>query len=90
MAGIIGINSIGSWLKKEFGEKVIKLAIDGGFTCPNRDGTLGYSGCAFCSSEGSGELASSIYGNGENNDDAIARAIEEQLRMRREKWPNAK
>ena len=90
MAGIIGINSIGSWLKKEFGEKVIKLAIDGGFTCPNRDGTLGYGGCAFCSSEGSGELASSIYGNGENNDDAIARAIEEQIRMRREKWPNAK
>gem|GEM_PF-60487 len=63
MAGIIGIDSIGGWLKKEFGEKVIKLAIDGGFTCPNRDGTLGTGGCAFCSSEGSGELASHLYGD---------------------------
>ncbi len=64
MAGIIGIDSIGGWLKREFGEKVIKLAIDGGFTCPNRDGTLGTGGCAFCSSEGSGELASHLYGDG--------------------------
>ena len=63
MAGIIGIDSIGGWLKREFGEKVIKLAIDGGFTCPNRDGTLGTGGCAFCSSEGSGELASHLYGD---------------------------
>ena len=40
-----------------FGCKVYKLAIDGGFTCPNRDGTLGYGGCIFCSGEGSGDFA---------------------------------
>lgn len=37
--------------------KVYKLAIDGGFTCPNRDGTLGFGGCIFCSSDGGGEFA---------------------------------
>lgn len=43
--------------KEKFGCKVYKLAIDGGFTCPNRDGTLGTGGCVFCSGEGSGEFA---------------------------------
>lgn len=43
--------------KEKFGCKVYKLAIDGGFTCPNRDGTLGRRGCIFCSGEGSGEFA---------------------------------
>lgn len=54
------INSIGSYLKAYFGEKTVKLSIDGGFTCPNRDGTKGTGGCTFCSGEGSGELASNI------------------------------
>ena len=40
-----------------FGCKVYKLAIDAGFSCPNRDGTLGHGGCIFCSGEGSGEFA---------------------------------
>ena len=40
-----------------FGCKVYKLAIDGGFTCPNRDGSLGYGGCIFCSGAGSGDFA---------------------------------
>lgn len=43
--------------REQFGCKVYKLAIDGGFTCPNRDGTLGYSGCIFCSGSGSGDFA---------------------------------
>lgn len=43
--------------REKFGCKVYKLAIDGGFTCPNRDGTLGYCGCIFCSGEGSGDFA---------------------------------
>ena len=51
-------NSIGNYLKTQFGEKTIKLSIDAGFTCPNRDGKVGFGGCAFCSSGGSGELAS--------------------------------
>ena len=43
--------------RETFGCKVYKLAIDGGFTCPNRDGTLGYGGCIFCSGAGSGDFA---------------------------------
>ncbi len=43
--------------REKFGCKVYKLAIDGGFTCPNRDGTLGYGGCIFCSGSGSGDFA---------------------------------
>lgn len=44
-------------MKKQFGCKVYKLALDGGMTCPNRDGSLGRSGCIFCSNGGSGEFA---------------------------------
>ena len=43
--------------RKKFGCKVYKLAIDGGFTCPNRDGTIGTGGCIFCSGAGSGDFA---------------------------------
>ena len=43
--------------REKFGCKVYKLAIDGGFTCPNRDGTCGYGGCIFCSGSGSGDFA---------------------------------
>ena len=51
--------TLNSYLKNKFGCKVYKLAIDGGFTCPNRDGTLGTRGCIFCSRGGSGEFAES-------------------------------
>lgn len=44
-----------SYMKKKFNKKIIKLPIDGGFTCPNRDGTISYEGCIFCSESGSGE-----------------------------------
>ena len=50
-------NSIGPWLSERFGQRTFKAAIDGGFTCPNRDGTKGYGGCIFCSGKGSGEYA---------------------------------
>lgn len=53
-------NSISDELKRQFGRKTIKLGIDAGFTCPNRDGTCGYGGCAFCSGDGSGELAAHL------------------------------
>lgn len=43
--------------RAKFGCKVYKLSIDGGFTCPNRDGTAGFGGCIFCSAAGSGEFA---------------------------------
>ena len=46
-----------------FGCKVYKLSIDAGFTCPNRDGTLGIGGCIFCSGDGGGEFAEKAFGN---------------------------
>lgn len=49
--------SLDAHLKKEFGEKVYKLSLDGGMTCPNRDGTCGTRGCIFCSEGGSGDFA---------------------------------
>lgn len=49
--------TLNSYLKERFGCKVYKLSLDGGFTCPNRDGTLGTKGCIFCSKGGSGDFA---------------------------------
>ena len=49
--------------RQKFGCKVYKLAIDAGFTCPNRDGTAGYGGCVFCSAHGGGEFAQSLCGS---------------------------
>ena len=63
------------WLKERFGQKTVKLAIDGGFTCPNRDGSKGVGGCTFCSDSGSGEFASTI---------------DEQIALLSSKWPRAK
>ena len=67
--------SVSTYLKDKFDEKTIKLAIDGGFTCPNRDGAKGTGGCIFCSDSGSGEFASDI---------------EDQIRLFSDKWPRAK
>lgn len=49
--------SLDYYAKETFGEKLYKIALDGGMTCPNRDGTLGDRGCIFCSAEGSGDFA---------------------------------
>lgn len=49
--------------KERFGCKVYKLSIDAGFTCPNRDGTLGDRGCVFCSADGGGEFAEKCVGS---------------------------
>lgn len=47
---------LNKYLKEKFGERTLKICIDGGFTCPNRDGTVGTGGCIFCSEKGSGDL----------------------------------
>lgn len=47
---------LNKYLKEKFGERTLKICIDGGFTCPNRDGSAGNGGCIFCSEKGSGEL----------------------------------
>lgn len=52
-------HSLDHYLKNEFGEKLYKLSLNGGMTCPNRDGTLGERGCIFCSRGGSGDFAAS-------------------------------
>ena len=69
------INKIGEYLKRHFGKKTVKLSIDGGFTCPNRDGSKGRGGCIFCSSSGSGDFASDI---------------ETQIELLSKKWTNCK
>lgn len=51
--------TLNNYLKERFGEKVYKIALNGGFTCPNRDGKIGTKGCIFCSKGGSGDFAES-------------------------------
>lgn len=51
--------TLNNYLKEIFGEKVYKIALNGGFTCPNRDGKIGTRGCIFCSKGGSGDFAES-------------------------------
>jgi len=71
------------YLTRRFGGKVGKVALDGGFTCPNRDGTKGWGGCSYCSPRGSGDYA---------GDPALD--IKEQFAGQRagmlEKWPGAR
>lgn len=64
---------LSDYLKDEFGEKVYRLSLSSGCTCPNRDGTLGTGGCTFCSEGGSGEFA------------AAAAPLEEQIRSAKER-----
>ena len=51
------MNTINGYLRSRFNNKMIKLSLDGGFTCPNRDGSKGFGGCIFCSKGGSGEFS---------------------------------
>lgn len=52
--------SLNAYFKQTYGEKCYKIALDGGFTCPNRDGTIGVGGCIFCSGAGSGDFSTSV------------------------------
>lgn len=70
-------------LKERFGEKIYKVALNGGMTCPNRDGTLGNRGCIFCSAGGSGDFAG-------NRQDSITQQIEKQASSIRQKRGVAK
>ncbi|MGN0400542.1 MAG: TIGR01212 family radical SAM protein [Blautia sp.] len=65
-------------LKHRFSQKVYKVALNGGMTCPNRDGTLGSRGCIFCSAGGSGDFAG-------NKNQTITQQIEEQAQKLRQK-----
>lgn len=54
------INALNAYLKNRFGRKIYKLTLDGGMTCPNRDGKVGFGGCIFCGGNGSGSFCPSV------------------------------
>lgn len=70
-------------LNKKFGQKVFKVSLNAGFTCPNIDGTKGVGGCIYCSSSGSGDFA------GNPNCDIVSQFNEVKEKMHK-KWPDAK
>ncbi|SCG84380.1 hypothetical protein DW1_2820 [Proteiniborus sp. DW1] len=70
-------------MKRIFDSKAIKLSLDGGFTCPNRDGTLGTRGCIFCGEEGSGEFAASRCLD-------INKQVESQKQLLSKKWDSGR
>lgn len=76
-------NTLNKVLRKEFGGKVMKLSLDGGFTCPNRDGTVGSKGCIFCSDEGSGEFAGSRLVS-------LEEQVKQQKKLLSKKWKSDK
>ncbi|MBE6637904.1 MAG: TIGR01212 family radical SAM protein [Ruminococcaceae bacterium] len=71
------------YLRRTFGGKCAKITLDGGFTCPNRDGTRGIGGCTFCSGRGSGDFC-------EKASVPIADQFAVQKEMMRKKWDNAR
>ena len=75
--------SLNQYLKDKFGCKVYKIALNGGFSCPNRDGLIDTRGCIFCSKGGSGEYAG-------NTDDSIIEQIEKGKRLVEAKTGNGK
>lgn len=70
-------------LKSQFGEKVFKVALDGGFTCPNRDGSISTGGCTFCSESGSGDFAQSHL-------DPLPVQLKKGIDLEHKKWPNSR
>ena len=79
--------SLNEYCKNKYHEKLYKIAIDAGFTCPNRDGTLHTRGCIFCSAGGSGDFAVKTYGeknamqvHAASYCDASVKSVSEQIR----------
>ena len=72
-------HSLNYFLREKFGEKVFKISLDGGFSCPNRDGTISEGGCLFCSERGSGDFAG-------DRDFSINRQFEDIKTMMAKKW----
>ena len=69
--------------KNKFKSKVFKVSLNGGFTCPNKDGKVGTRGCIYCSRTGSGEFAGNIK-------DHLLKQFEDVKEMMSKKWPNSK
>jgi uncharacterized protein len=70
-------------LRQVFGEKIFKIPLDVGFTCPNRDGTIGHGGCIYCSAKGAGDYAGS-------RQIRIDEQFVQIKAMMHKKWPKAK
>ena len=68
------------FLKNKYKQKIAKVSLNAGFTCPNRDGTKGYGGCIFCSDSGSGDFAGNVA-------DSLQKQFQEVSQVRRHKWP---
>ena len=73
-------NHLNEYLKNKFGERTLKICVDGGFTCPNRDGKIGTGGCIFCSERGSGDHIDSTL--------SIKKQVEEYFKSYRAKRAN--
>lgn len=71
------------YLKQKYGSKVFKVSLNAGFTCPNRDGKKGTTGCSFCSNFGGGE-------NGGNVNEDLNTQFEKIKKIMQLKWPNGK
>ncbi len=76
-------NVLNAYYRDIFGSKVFKVSLNGGFTCPNRDGTAGVGGCTFCSVEGSGDFAG-------DPQKPLALQFDAVCGRMRQKWPDAK
>lgn len=68
------------FLKQKYKQKIAKVSLNAGFTCPNRDGTCGYGGCIFCSDSGSGDFAGHVQ-------DSLNKQFEDISQVMRRKWP---
>jgi radical SAM protein (TIGR01212 family) len=75
-------HTLNYFLREKFGEKVFKISLDAGFTCPNRDGKLSTGGCVFCSPRGSGDFA----GTAKN----LIEQFNEVRRMMNKKWKSGR
>ncbi len=76
-------HSLNYFLREKFGEKIFKVSLDGGFSCPNRDGTISHGGCIFCSERGSGDFAGS-------RDFSIDKQFSDIKLMMNKKWKQGK
>jgi hypothetical protein len=75
--------SLNYYLRRKFGCKVFKISLDGGFSCPNRDGTISTGGCIFCSEKGSGDFAG-------NRNASISSQFQGIKQMMNKKWKDGK
>lgn len=76
-------HTLNYYYKKKFGMKVVKISLNGGFTCPNIDGTKGTGGCIYCSKTGSGEFGGDIH-------DDLVTQFNKIKKVMDHKWPNSK